>query len=524
MISVFIRGILLGILNRFMRMDNTVLRLILCVFFVFMVLNEAIPQIVQPQRLEWELKDDDEHFTIISAQDLGLLMYRESRERGRRGMRNWEFSFVDTTLSTVWTQVYQIDFDYKMLGYAYRQGQAALLFRDGYTPKDDFVIITMDVASGDTLHHMVRSLVPMNTLTHFEVVGNAALVAGMINFRPTIVHYDFETGKSKVIPGIYKGESELLELKVDERTKTFNVLIAEKTFDKLFTVTLMSFDADGVLLQNTKLEPEKERSLIFAGSTPFKEEEIMVTGTYSHKRSHYSRGIFIAKVDELGNHDIAYYSYADLDNFFSYMPARREARVRRKIERKKINGKKAKFNYRMLVREVIEKDGNYVMIGEAFYPMYRNSSFYGFYDPFHYTRNSNFMGYKFTHAIVIGFDSEGKVLWDNSFEINDVESYDLAEVVKVGIEGDKVILLYLYEGVIRSKVIQNGEVLEGKSSDDIKLNSDTAKVSNTFDEYGGIDNWFDDCFYAYGIQRIRSKDAGYALGKKVFFINKVRYE
>lgn len=79
MISVFIRGILLGILNRFMRMDNTVLRLILCVFFVFMVLNEAIPQIVQPQRLEWELKDDDEHFTIVSAQGLGLLMFRESR-------------------------------------------------------------------------------------------------------------------------------------------------------------------------------------------------------------------------------------------------------------------------------------------------------------------------------------------------------------------------------------------------------------------------------------------------------------
>lgn len=505
-------------------MDNAVLRLIFCVSFVFMVFVEAIPQVVQPQRLEWELKDDEEYFTILPAEELGLLLFRESKERGRRGMRNWEFSYVDTALAPMWTKLLEIDFNYKMLGYAYRQGEAILLFRDGYAPKDDFVIIAMDVASGDTLHHMVKSLVPMNTLTHFEVVGHAALVAGMINYRPTIVHYDFETGKSKVIPGIYKGESELLELKVDERTKTFNVLIAEKTFDKLFTVTLMSFDADGVLLQNTKLQPEKERSLIFAGSTPFKDEEIMVTGTYAHKRSNYSRGIFIAKVDELGNHDITYYSYADLDNFFNYLSARREARVKRKIERQRIKGKKTKFNYRMLVREVIEKDGSYVMIGEAFYPMYRNFHYSAFYDPFHHARNSNFIGYKFTHAIVIGFDSKGNVLWDNSFEINDVESYDLAEVVKVGIDEDKIILLYLYDGVIRSKVIQNGEVLEGKSSDDIKLNSDTAKVSNTFDEYGGIDNWYDDCFYAYGIQRIRSKDAGYAWGKKVFFINKVRYE
>lgn len=511
--------------NRDMHIDTIVLRLILSFFLIHMFGADAFPQIVQPQRLEWELKDDEEHFTLVSAEDQGLMMFRESKERGKKGVRNWEFSLVDTALMPVWTKLYAIDLDYKMLGYAYQKGGAFFLFRDGYSPKDDFVIISMDIVSGDTLHHMVKSLVPMTNLTHFEVVGDVALVAGMINYRPTIVHYDFISGKSKVIPGIYKGESELLELKVDQNTETFNVLIAEKTFDRLFTVTLMSFDADGVLLQNTKLEPEKERSLIFAGSTPFKEEEIMVTGTYSHKRSTYSRGIFIAKVDELGNHNIAYYSYADLDNFFNYMSARREARVKRKIERKKINGKKAKFNYRMLVREVIEKDGSYVMIGEAFYPMYRNTSFYsGFYDPFHYARNNNFIGYKFTHAIVIGFDSKGEVLWDNSFEINDVESYDLAEVVKVGIDGDRIVLLYLYDGVIRSKVIQDGEVLEGKSSDDIKLNEVQATVSNTYDEYGGIDNWYGDCFYAYGIQRIRSKDGGYGFGKKVFFINKVKYE
>ena len=505
-------------------MDNIGLRSILCVLFIFMVLGEAIPQVVQPQRLEWELKDSEEYFTVVPAQDLGLLIFRESDERGKRRMRNWEFSFVDTTLTPVWRRLFEIDFDYKMLGYTYQQGEAFLLFRDGYVPKDDFVIITMNVVSGDTAHHMVKSLVPMNTLTHFEVVGHMALVAGVINERPTIVHYDFTTGKSKVIPGIYKGESELLELKVDDRTKTFNVLIAEKTFDKLLTVTLMSFDADGVLLQNTKLEPEKERSLVFAGSTPFKNEEIMVTGTYAHKQSNYSRGIFIAKVDELGNHDITYYNYADLENFFNYLSARREARVKRKIERQRIKGKKAKFHYRMLVREVIEKDGSYVMIGEAFYPMYRNFHYSAFYDPFHHARNSNFIGYKFTHAIVIGFDAEGEVLWDNSFEINDVESYDLDEVVKIGIDGDKITLVYLYDGVIRSKVIQDGEVLEGKSSDDIKLNSENAKVSNNYDEYGGIDNWYENYFYAYGIQRIRGEGVGYALGKKVFFINKVRYE
>src|SRR5690606_17776855 len=244
--------------------------------------------------------------------------------------------------------------------------------------------------------------------THFEIVGNAALIGGMINYRPTIVHYDMETRKSKVIPGIYRVESQILELKVDSETETFNVLITEKTLNRYLTITLMSFTEDGVLLQNTKLEPEGEKSLIFAGSTPFKDDEIMVTGTYSNKRSTYSRGIFIAKIDGYGNQQIAYYSYADLENFFKYMPARREARVQKRIERKRIKGKKAKFTYRLLVRDVIEKDGSYVMIGEAFYPRYHSSSFFGSHgNPFRSYRGSDFVGYKFTHAIVIGFNSNG---------------------------------------------------------------------------------------------------------------------
>lgn len=504
---------------------NMLARLALVSLLVFTSFYHLSAQISQPHRLEREIKDNEDYFNLISAEDMGLMLYRESADKGSKGMKKWEFSSIDTALNTRWNKFYDIDFEFHLLGYAYSDKKVYLLFRDGYSIKDDFVIVKMDVLTGDTLHFPVRKLVPLN-LTHFEVVGNTALIGGMINYRPTIVHHTLSTGKSKVIPGIYRGESEILELKVDPKTKTFNVLITEKTFDKRLTITLMSFDESGVLLQNTKLEPENDKSLIFAGSTPFKDNEIMVTGTYSHKRSTYSRGIFIAKIDEIGNQHIDYYSYADLDNFFNYMTVRHEARVKRRIERKKIKGKKAKFTYRLLVRDVIEKDGSYVMIGEAFYPRYNNGSYYGgFGDPFSPFRNTNFLGYKFTHAVVVGFNSQGEILWNNSFEINDVESYDLDEVVSVGVEGDKVILLYLYDGVIRSKIIENEEVVEGKSSDDIKLNNENDVVKHNKDEYGGVDNWYDNFFYAYGIQKIKSKDSNAsAPTREVFFINKITYQ
>lgn len=500
----------------------------LFIFIVFSVVMSgfyAQSQITQPQRFEITINSNEDYHRIFSADQLGLMMYRESEEKAERGMKKWEFSAIDTSLNKRWTKILSIDYKLDVVGYAYSDQNAYFLLKSALSAKDDFGLIKMDMLSGDTIYHQIKQLIPME-LTHFEIVGNCILIGGMINYRPTIVHYDLEAKKSKVIPGIYKGESQILELKVDPESKTFNVLITEKTLNRLLTITLMSFNEDGVLLQNTKLEPEDEKSLIFAGSTPFKDDEIMVTGTFSHKRSTYSRGIFIAKIDGYGNQEIAYYNYPDLENFFKYMPAKREARVQKRIERKRVKGKKVRFTYRLLVRDVIEKEGNYVMVGEAFYPRYHSNSFIGGYpSPFRGHGGSDFVGYKFTHAIVIGFNSAGEVLWDNSFEINDVESYTLNdEVVNVGIEGDKIVLLYLYDGEIRSKIIAGDEVIEGKSSDDIRLNSESEVVKSYKDEYGGLENWYDNYFFAYGVQRIRSKEGGADIsGKEVFFINKVSF-
>lgn len=499
--------------------------LIFMTLLILLVKSSVNGQITQPQRFEAVMESNEEYHRIFSAGQDGLMIYREDEERTERGMKKWEFSAIDTSLNERWTKQLSIDYKFDIVGYAYSNQNTFFLLKSRLSAKDDFSLIKMDMYTGDTVHHKVKQLIPME-LTHFEIVGNAALIGGMINYRPTIVHYDLLSKKSKVIPGIYKGESQILELKVDPETETFNVLITEKTLNRHLTITLMSFTEDGVLLQNTKLEPEDEKSLVFAGSTPFKDDEIMVTGTYSHKRSTYSRGIFIAKVDGYGNQEIAYYSYADLENFFKYMPARREARVQKRIERKRIQGKKAKFTYRLLVRDVVEKEGNYIMVGEAFYPRYHNSSFLGGYgSPFRGYRGTDFVGYKFTHAIVIGFNSEGEVLWDNSFEINDVESYTLNdEVVNVGIEGDKVVLLYLYDGEIRSKIIEGNEVLEGKSSEDIRLNSESEVVKSYKDHYGGLETWYDNYFFAYGVQRIKNKEGDpMGLGKEVFFINKVSF-
>lgn len=499
--------------------------------FVIIVLSSQylFAQFEQPQRIELALEDDEASYMITSVEEKGLMLFREPDRSYDKGFSTYEFISVDTALNKKWTKEYKIDYNYVLTGYAYNKDYFFVLFRMGASLKDDFNIIKMNIETGDTTHHMVKKIIPVQ-LTEFEVVGNAALLGGHINYRPVVLHYDFLTAKSKVLQGIYKDDSELIEIKLDQNLKTFNILVTERTVDKLYTITMRTYNEHGELLQTVKLDPKENTSLIFGRSTGFKNRKRYIAGTYSHKKSNYSRGIYIAHVNANGEADIRYYSYADLENFFDYMKAGRKARIKKRIERKKIKGKKAKFTYRLLVHDIIEKDEQFILIGEAFYPRYNYGFFYG---GFHNSYSgapgnndySNFIGYKYTHAIVIGFDIEGKLLWDNSFEINDVLSYDLKKYVNVSIEKEHIVLFYVYENVIRSKLIEGDEVLEGKSFDDIKLKFDDDVVKSGDTEVGGMERWYDNYFFAYGQQKIKNKtNNSSGSNREVFFINKIIYK
>jgi hypothetical protein len=239
-----------------------------------------------------------------------------------------------------------------------------------------------------------------------------------------------------------------------------------------------------------------------------------------------SRGIFLARIEPSGDQVINYYNYADLKNFFSYMKAKRQRRVEERIKRRKVKGKKNKFNYHLLVHEVVPWEGKFIMVGEAFFPKYSQSSFYGGYAPYSYSGNYGmaFEGYKYTHAVVFGFDRRGRLVWDNSFEINDVTSYTLDQFVHVSLSDDEMALLYMYENEIRTKVIEGNEVIEGKTFNELDLSFESDVVDQDESEYGGLEKWYGGNLFAYGIQKIKNaKGESVRSEREVFFINKILY-
>lgn len=503
-------------------------------FSLFLSCN-VFSQIEQPKRAEIELKSQENFYTVVSAEEKGLIIFREKDELVKNGTTSWEFIKYDTGLNQEWVQNYQIEFDQEFVGYDYSRNDLFLLFRRGAYQQGDYKMIKMNLYNGDTSQYKISNLMPI-VLSDFNVIGQAALLSGQVNNRAVILHFDYVDKKIKVLPGMYKKYTEINELKVDDYNRTFNLVMTEKTVDRRNTVSTKTFDENGELIKSVLVKPDDKVNILYGRSTTFDDDKQLVVGTYSLGNSNYSRGIYVAKIDDEDQGAFNHYNFGDLHNFFSYMKAKRENRIKQRIARRKVKGKKVKFNYRLLVHDIIEKDDNYIMIAEAYYPKYTHSHNSFMYGASGYMQSNsfrrfgnnsnglNFDGYKYTHAVVAGFDKSGKLLWDNSFEINDVESYYLENFVKASVEKDKIVLLYLYENVVRSKIINNDKVLEGKAFNDIKLKFEEDVVKSGDNKVGGLEHWYGNNFMAFGVQRIRNlKAQNGSTSREVFYINKISY-
>ena len=508
-----------------------ILRVILTILISFVGLSSfaqnnrsdrrAATYLEQPNRIEFDINRDDQDFIIVPAEDQGLVIFKETSERGDKGFL-WEFNHVDTLLEKRWTKKYLLPYGSFYMGHDYSMGNVYILLGTvGGRSFRDFSLLGINLQSGDTIMRKVEIGFTVD-LNEFEVLGDMAIFGGYANYRPVVFLYNIKEKKKTVLPGFYNNRSQLLDIKTNDDNRTFSVLMTDRFRARNQTITIKAFNDQGKLIQRNTLDPGEDKNLIHGQTASLVDGIQYLSGTYAVRRSSYSKGVYVAKFVKNENQYLNYYTYSELENFFSYMSAKRQNRVKERIKRRKIKGKKVRLNYRLLVHDVVRLGENYVLIGEAYYPKYVLST----YDPLNLAYRSDrfgsgIEGYRYTHAVLIAFDKNGKIIWDNSFEINDVLSFSLKQYVHVAGEGDRIVLLYMYDGEIRSKLIEGNEVVEGKTYNPIKLQFEDDVIESELEDVGGLEEWYGNSFFAYGVQRI-IKEGGRGR-REIFYVNKIVY-
>ena len=499
----------------------------LCSLFLAQLLfTPATAQIVQSDRFELPIQHRGDFFDIAPATDDGLFLHRQLL-----GTTEDQLQLVklDTGFQEMWGGFIAVEKNYRLMGTKAFDHKFYMLLRYKDYGKNDLLLYIIDEAVGNYVRYEVKGYIPFAP-TEFQITGRAALIGGYYNRIPVVLHFSFDTFRSKVLPGLFNEAGELTQIKTHD-DGSFDVLISAKNQERQRTIWIKNYDAEGNLLRNMALQPQDNKHLIFGRSLKMDGDKQIVAGVFGNRSTEFSRGMFIATVEPSGLEQIKYYNFADLKNFFQYMKANREKRVRNRIERKKIKGKKIRFNYRFLVHELVPYKDQFVLLGEAFYPRYHSvdGGRYSFFSPSAISGNSIiqngrvFDGYYYTHAVVMGFDENGKLLWDNSFEINDVKTFTLEQFVKLEVLPDRLALMYLFENQIRTKIIQDDLVIEGKTIDPIRTFREREIVKGERNNENKLEYWYDNFLYAYGVQDVVSASEAGPSKRRVFFINKVHY-
>lgn len=498
-----------------------------CSFFLIAGLSFPVSaQVMQTDRFEVPIEGRGENFDIVPSSDNGLFLHRHLS-----GAKEDQIQLIrlDTSFTEKWAGYMSVEKNYRIMGTKAFQGKLFILLRYRDYSRNDLLLYVVEETNGTFLQYYIRGYIPF-VPTEFQVTQDAAVIGGYYNRIPVVLHFVFATYRSRVLPGLFTEAGELTQIKTYD-DGSFDVLISARNMARQRTIWIKNYDAQGDLLRNLALDPEDNKHLIFGRSLKTDGDKQIVAGVYGNRSSEFSRGMFIATIDPSGMEQIRYYNFGDLKNFFQYMKANREKRVKNRIERKKIKGKKIKFNYRFLVHELVPYKDQFVLLGEAFYPryvsaeggQYRFFTSYGLMPGSVMQNGRIFEGYYYTHAVVMGFDDDGKLLWDNSFEINDVKTYSLEQFVKLEVLPDRLALMYLFENSIRTKIIKDDLVLEGKNIDPILTFKENDVVRDERNNRNKLEYWYSNYLYAYGVQEIVTSSPGNASRRRVFFINKVHY-
>jgi hypothetical protein len=474
-------------------------------------------QVQQLKRIEIKLGKGESEYKVLPAQTFGVLLYRTQAERKQGTL---EMHRLDTTLQDVWKNT--IPIEKKFMPILSKQAGAThyLLFVQSEYRESNFRLLHINLHTGGHRLDTVFNIIPFLP-TQLEINHLGALIGGYLANRiPIVVFYEFSTRKTRVLPGLFNEPGELLQIQVYD-DQSFNVLISTQPHPRLKTLWVKHYEATGSLKYNTRLLTDNQVSLLSGRVLKTPQNDLVIAGTYGLRSADYSSGLFIARINAAGDQETRYYPFYTLENFFKYLRPRQEQRLRMRIERKISQGKRTRLQYRLMVHELVPWNGQLILLGEAYYPVYKRDDRFNYglavsaYVPY------IFDGYRYTHAVVIGFDYSGNLLWDNSFEINDIKTFNLEQFVKMDYRNNNIALLYLFDNRIRSKRIQNSQVLEGKTLSSLSLSFEP-EDPELDDDVKRLEYWYPGAFLAYGIQRPNSHAVS-RTRERFFFINKVAY-
>lgn len=500
----------------------------------------ALPIYSQTQtaRFELEQKQTDDYFTVLPNGQNGAVILRDlSRQFGQRTDGDeWELIGLDTTLTEEWRVEFSIEHKFVFKAYELYNDHLYLLFRKGDFPKQGYHLMDFDLTTSEFETFEIENELDFD-LSHISFIDEVMILGGYVRLSPTLVTYKLGEDHFDVVPGFFKDRSNIVGVNSNENG-TFNVLTLEKDRGAYF-LAFRLYAKDGTIVIDKKLEVEDDYRILSGEAAGFFNGNMAIVGTYGSRNSNYAKGIYFAIMRPQGQkNEVSFVDFPDISHFFDYMRPKRAERLKRKFKRKEARGKELKYTARMIINKgVVINDNEFLLSAEVYDPQYQNSNFGNVYPYNYYNTNffpsSRYMSqpsrlanvesadhFDFLTGIYLRFNANGKMQWNQSLPIDDVESFELEPVTDFYNKGDEVFGVYRNEqNVIMKSMLSDTTMTK---EEPIFLFDEADEIYFTYEMYGGTEHWFKNSFLIWGYHKILNKNEE-DKRRSVLYINKVKF-
>jgi len=498
------------------------------ILLIILFSAQAYGQVNSQKRIEFDSKDGFDNEEIHAFGSNGFIMSSRSDET-QGGETKWNYELYNTDLQSVKINTIKIDRKFSS-DETYRNDEGLYVFyRD---KKGNFSLVSVRAKNLDI--EEAKGKLPKKTyIDDMVVLGDYAFLKASVKKKPFLISVNRKTGNSNLIPiiiGDYSAKKTYIQrMQVLEKSGEILVFIevmVKKSKNEIFVVQMNNKGEKTGMFHFT--DRISENIIDISGSNVGKGQYVF-TGTYSRNSTMSSEGIFFSRVDNNKVDFTNFIKFTEMKQFLFYLPQREQDKMEKKIKKKEEKGKELTFSYRIADHAVIRVGDEFLFLGEAFYPTYRQESYTT-------TRTVNgvsttttqyrtvFDGYQYTHAVLAKFNAKGKLLWDQTFAMwPSYKPYFVKRFISVAEQTDDDIkMVFVSYNQIVSKIISfDGVVIQENKYNVIETgySGDKAKYS-----FSNIDFWFGRFFIAYGNQVIKNKeDKSVKRKRKVFFISRIEY-
>jgi hypothetical protein len=238
-----------------------------------------------------------------------------------------------------------------------------------------------------------------------------------------------------------------------------------------------------------------------------------------------SSGFFTCRVKNGVQTDIRFKNFLELKNFKNIIQEKELMAIKKKANKKSKPIDDYATEVNLLVHPLIVSNDQIVFVAESYVPEYHSENFteFDFYGRPYINTYNVFDGYRYTSAMIVGFDRLGNLRWDNSMEIRNLISSELTPKVNVYFSAsDTVVLCYSSEGRIASKIIKGNDVVEKLDFSAIEqLNPEDKMLT---DSKSFMVPWYGSFFLCYGYQDIKNINSSEDKKRLVFYFTKVKFD